>query len=149
MVTGSLDGTTPFQVTFSLPENPVPFSSVSDMFSVVPTDPIYSSGGTDTPLSGATIKFWDNSQGGLFDFLFLSNRLSFYGDQIFQGDPSNPTLLLGTFPVDPERSNYATDSGSGSILSGQVVAGAPEPISPFLVGCGMVGLLLLRRKLTA
>jgi hypothetical protein len=146
---------TPFQVTFTLPEDPVPFSYTSDFFEVDPTDAIYSLGGTVVPLSKADVVFWDTAISGLIDVELWHATdfvdLQFFGAQIFQGATSSPTLLLGTFPAD--GAGWVTDSlTGGEILSGQVQAsatGTPEPVSALLVGCGVAGLLLLRRKLAA
>jgi hypothetical protein len=153
-VTGSLTNgaqtPTPFQLTFTLLENPVPSNHHTGSFEVVTTDAIYSPGGAIIPLSSATIDFWDVSNGGLFDIIFSGGHLAFSGSQIFQGSTSNPLLLKGTFPA--TFASYQTGTVWNPIRSGQVVvsnAGTPEPVTPLLIGFGVAGLLVLRRKLGA
>jgi hypothetical protein len=152
-VTGSLTNgaqtPTPFQLTFTLLENPVPSHSHTGWFDIIATDAIYAPGGTVLPLSSATIDFWNAPNGGLFDIIFSGGHLAFSGSQIFQGSTSNPLLLQGTFPA--TSASYQLGSNWNAIRSGQVVvsnAGTPEPVSPLLVGCGVAALLLLKRKLT-
>jgi hypothetical protein len=153
-VTGSLTNgaqtPTPFQLTFTLLESPVPSHSQTGAFEVIATDAIYSPGGTSIPLSSATIDFWDVSNGGLFDISFSGGYLAFSGSQIFQGSTSNPLLLKGSFPA--AFASYQTGDLWNPIRSGQVVvsnAGTPEPVTPLLVGFGVAGLLVLKRKFGA
>jgi len=158
LVTGTFDPTTPitaisapnvsYSLTFTVdvPLNIV--SSTADSFTT--TEPLLYSSGALNFTQSANVIFYDTAQGGLFDIELMLGGVNYtwvlFGQQIFSGSTSNPTLISGNFTVDTSNSFFWVPGSMSSYPVGGTVGATPEPASLVLVGSGILVLARLRRK---
>lgn len=113
--------------------------------SASPTPGTYGSGGSftmfnvSTDLGNDQITFYNAAAGGLISDSF---GLNIFGAQVYTGDESAPTFVLGTY------TGSQNNDGLGAYTL--TISDTPEPGSLFLLGSGLVGLGgTLRRKFLA
>jgi hypothetical protein len=157
-VTGTYDPTAPitavsapsapFTLTFTVdvPLNIV--SSTADSFTT--TEPLLFSSGALNFTQSANVIFFNTAQSGLFDIEFMVGGTNYtwvlFGQQLFSGSTSNPTLIYGNFTVDSSKSFFWVPGSMSSFPVSGTVGATPEPASLILVGSGLLALARLRRK---
>ena len=127
--------------TFTLPASPIPTGTNSECLSNFPPEfcisdvTVVVNGVAET---GNTLEFFDASQGGGLAVTPEGTDVPFIdtvGAQLYSGDVSTPTFLVGTFD-------------QSSIFDGSdiTVAISPEPSSLVLFGSGTLGLVSAMRR---
>src|ERR1700682_873307 len=87
------------------------------------------------------VELFPSTNLGVFDLLFGSATVSLYGAQLYTGTAPTLNLLPGSFTMTSAMNNAdATGSGTVNVVS------TPEPASGLLLGIGLFGLLVMRRK---
>jgi hypothetical protein len=115
-----------FQLPNTIASNPT--SEISNFQYTLAGSPVIA-----TPLS---IVFFPFDFGGMFNMLFADDFLGFFGADI----GSNLTLLPGVYAV-----TMPDDSGTGTVTVSET-APVPEPSTLLLLGAGLLGLGLVRRR---
>jgi hypothetical protein len=136
----------PDTTTFTLPASPTPSGTNAACIADLPpefciSDVTVSVNGVAE--TGNTLEFFDISQLGGLAVTGPGGGIGFIdtvGAQLYSGNVSTPTFLLGTF----DQTNFA-DGSSATVTISQVT---PEPGSLVLLGSGMLGLVaIVRRRL--
>lgn len=134
---------------WQLPDSPNIATGAFDLdewFVVTPVN-VSENGAPQVP---ATLGFFSTARGGGLRLL-LSNRyvpIGGFGPELFSGNESEPTFLLGTFALRDFTSHCWNMPGTLTIAAQDSTVAAPEPASLLLTLAALGGLaLLLRRKL--
>jgi PEP-CTERM motif len=94
---------------------------------------------TTADLTG--VELFPTSNLGGFDLIFGNATVSLYGAQLYNGTAPTLNLLPGSFTMTSAMNN-ADPTGSGTVN----IVSTPEPASGLLLGIGLFGLLVMRRK---
>ena len=130
--------TGPVDATFELPVNfTVPSGSygIGEGFFVTPLDLTIDG----SPVSGDFLIFCSSSMGGAFED--WDGLLNLTGPQLYTGPENNPTIsgIPGNIPL------FDYNTGAGGYTLTVTPAPMPEPTSIFLLGAGLLSLVLMRR----
>lgn len=135
-------------ISFSIPDTPDPLASgffadpgVGFALSVSVLDSFIG----PNPVARDTTFYLDPQSGGFF--YFPDPIISLAGAQLFSGDEFHPTFIAGTFAMNFfDIDQLAVTGPAGTLVISGVVSGIPEPASLVLLGGGLLGVGVLRRR---
>jgi len=135
-------------MAFDTDLNPVPLDFTATQFTVPFTGFTYILNGTPTGLTPEEIIFYKASEGGGFVVdMTVVDQFSFIAPQMYSGLPWRPTMLYGTFTAVADDLDYLmVDGNFVGTLAGTTLKATPEPGTIVLAGCGVLGLLAVRRR---
>ncbi len=127
--------TGPVTASWTLSENPTPYYYEEGIVFLAEAPDLVFDGAADP---GDILCFFNlGDLGGLNSVNLLPD---FFGPQVYSGDESAPTFILGTY--------YFT-MDSGDQIETLKISQAPEPGTMLLLGSGLVALGLRRKRQTA
>jgi hypothetical protein len=97
---------------------------------------------TTADLTG--VELFPSSNLGGFNLIFGTATVSLYGAQLYNGTAPTLDLSPGSFAA-ASAINNADATGSGTVNTVNIVS-TPEPATGLLLGIGLLGLLVMRRR---
>ena len=133
--------------TWTLPVNPV-IAPVDDHTPFGFTIPNWSFSENGAPMVGTFDFFSTLFDGGFQLTSGVSLLINAQGDQLYSGPESAPTMLTGTFgPFTDCGSDPSCSNPNTATLEATSTSATPEPTSFLLFGTGLLGIVLISRRM--
>lgn len=145
-----------YTLSFTVDSTPQVLNTGADGFDVPFANFQYGVSGTSESVEPASIRFYNQANLGLFAVFFgpetgidrngtLIPEFDFYGDAIYTGSASNPTVLPGIYAVTEavysDDSNFDDQFNPGSVVSVSTANGTAATPEPRTWGLSLAGLL--------